>query len=189
MTNRSSGTTTTAITMRLPAGTSRVIRLGWRGGGVNTYAYAKSLPTKYVETTGLWSLTIELGWRGRVTSLTIGESPTSGGAFLRFRFGAGVGGGISFDRNGSNAAQQTALRDHGTNVSGIAAGGYANVNGTLGITIAEVDASAGSYMSSGADGFYADADAGLLTATKSGVRRAASVGVEMSTWSDEGFCE
>jgi RHS repeat-associated protein len=158
-------------------------------GGLNTYAYVNARPTTAVDPLGLWELAFEWSTPGSVYSIAVGQSPTSGGAYLRFRYGTGAGGGITYDSNGANAAQERALRDVGHNVSGTSAGAYANVSGVAGVTVFEMEGSAGAYKTLDGDGFYSDRDAGVLADTKKGLRASASAGGELSIWSKEGWCE
>ena len=68
-------------------------------GGVNTYAYVQGNPLGYSDPFGLWS--VELGgFYGFGISVNFGVDAATGRGFSIWQLGYGLGGGVSYDKNG-----------------------------------------------------------------------------------------
>jgi RHS repeat-associated protein len=68
----------------------------------NLYAYTRSNPMQLADPFGLWSVTVTVfsgGWGGYGVSATIGGDDSGG--FIDVIAGVGVGGGFSYDPNGT----------------------------------------------------------------------------------------
>jgi RHS repeat-associated protein len=72
--------------------------LGFGGGDVNLFAYARNNPMNLVDPLGLWSLIVEYYYGGG-GGFVLGSNP-DGSLFLSARGGYGIGGGISFNPEG-----------------------------------------------------------------------------------------
>ena len=70
---------------------------GW--GSTNVYAYVRSAPVASVDPLGLWSITGG-GYDGVGGEFSFGKNP-DGKWFGSIRIGAGIGGGVSYDPNGT----------------------------------------------------------------------------------------
>ena len=77
-------------------------------GGLNTYAYVLNDPINLSDPLGLWSISFG-GYAGPGGEISFGRDANTGQGFMNFRFGFGLGGGISWDplgmRPGSSPAE------------------------------------------------------------------------------------
>ena len=67
---------------------------------MNTYGYVGGNPLEWIDPLGLWSISIDFyyGWGG---AIVFGKNP-DGSVFISPRGGYGLGGGISYDPNGTS---------------------------------------------------------------------------------------
>ena len=70
-------------------------------GGANVYGYVGGNPLNFTDAIGLSAWTFEAFIGGIGGSITVGTNP-DGGSFTTVRFGAGIGGGLSYDANGKS---------------------------------------------------------------------------------------
>jgi len=74
--------------------------LAFAFGNPNLYAYVGNNPANLIDPLGLWSITIS-GYDGYGGSITFGENP-NGSFFANAGIGAGIGGGLVFNPNGTS---------------------------------------------------------------------------------------
>jgi len=70
-------------------------------GSANLYDYVQAQPLSAKDPSGLASVSID-GYYGGGGGIVIGRNP-DGKWFISFRIGVGMGGGVSYDPNGSGA--------------------------------------------------------------------------------------
>ncbi len=93
-------------------------------GGINLFVYVGNNPVNFVDPLGLWSFSIE-GYYGLGGGIVFGKNP-GGGTFITWRFGYGIGGGVSFDPKGTSPGWDP-CKAHGVLNAGLGAYGGANV--------------------------------------------------------------
>jgi RHS repeat-associated protein len=107
--------------------------IGLAGGDTNFYVRVGNDPINWIDPWGLWSISIE-GYYGLGGGLVFGKNP-NGGSFVTWRFGYGIGGGVSFDPYGTSPGWDP-CKKHGVLNAGI--GGFAEAGagvGPLGINL------------------------------------------------------
>lgn len=71
------------------------------GGDTDLYGYVLNDPINYIDPLGLWSLTLDAYPIGIGGGIVVGQNP-NGEWFLSGRAGYGIGGGFSFDEDGTS---------------------------------------------------------------------------------------
>ena len=90
----------------------------------NMYPYVQNSPVNFIDSWGLWSLSLE-GYYGLGGGFVFGINP-GGRVFLSFRLGYGIGGGISYNPEGTSPGWDP-YEKHGVFNAGLGAYGGASV--------------------------------------------------------------
>ena len=112
--------------------------IGFGGGGSNIFEYAISDPLNSVDSTGLWSFSLE-GYLGFGGGFVFGKNP-NGKFFMSYRLGYGIGGGVSYDPKVSSPGWDP-CKQHGA--ANMGAGLYGEASVGLGPAYAGLNANAG----------------------------------------------
>lgn len=142
-------------------------------------------PVRYTDPLGLWSVEVG-GYFGGGGSLTFGRDPASGGGFMSFKIGKGLGFGAAYDPLGGRAGGVASQCNKG----GVGAGFFAEAGGNLGPLSGKLEANWGrNFMSwfSSSEGYGGIQPKGSID-TKWGIGLGAAAGIELTAFGSGDDC-
>lgn len=149
---------------------------------LNSYGYAAQNPLRWIDPTGLWSISIG-GYAGAGGEIVFGRD--SGNGFFTFRFGFGLGGGVSYDPNGGIPGQEPKDRcEPGTVLSVSGKGGFG-----LGPFGTSLEGGVARNYSNQESGFYGGPSIeGTSDRPSKGLHASASFGGQITAYSGSRDC-
>ena len=94
------------------------------GGDVNLYGYVVNNPVSHADPMGLWSITFG-GYSGAGGEISFGRDENTGQGFMSFKFGFGIGGGLSLDLLGGRPGSSS---DELCQSGGVGLGVYGDIS-------------------------------------------------------------
>jgi RHS repeat-associated protein len=148
-------------------------------GGFNRRGYVDSNSLSYIDPFGLWSLEGSV-YIGFGASVGLGRDPNTGGTFMTFKFGKGIGTGISYDPVGGRAggtADQSCR-------AGVGVGFYGEAGGNAGPVSGKIEANIGRnfFFGGGNDLYGGIQPKGSIDTNIRGIKAVAAAGVEVTVF-------